>query len=298
MWKIHSHPFIKNNRPIVFAHRGDSAQIPENTMQAFKDAYQMKVDCIETDVHMTKDQNFVHFHDPDLVRTTNGTGEISDYTLAELKVLDAGYKFQSEESEDFPFRDKGLQILSIEEVLPVFPNVRFNIDIKSKNPKAPELLAKKLKELDIEQRVCVGSFHQKQIQLFRNFSSSATSAGKKEVVNFLLKFHRWKRRLSKLEDDKRIPKSYEDALEYQKKIFGKTLPYFSLQVPVKMSIIRIVSPRFIEFAHQVGIAVHVWTINEAKEMEKLLQWGADGLFTDKPRVLLEVCEKLQNTTES
>jgi len=277
MCKIHSHPFIKNYRPIVFAHRGDSAQIPENTFQAFKDAYQMKVDCIETDVHMTKDKNFVHFHDPDLERTTNGTGEIADYTLAELKALDAGYKFQSEESKEFPFRDKGLQILSIEEVLPRFPNIRFNIDIKSKNPEAPELLARKLKEMGVETRVCVGSFHQKQIQHFRTFSSSATSAGSNE---------------------KKTPLTYEEAIENQKRVFRKALPYFSLQIPVKMSIVKIASRQFIEFAHYVGIAVHVWTINDVTVMKRLLQWGVDGIFTDKPGVLLEVWDKIRNISES
>ncbi len=180
MWKIHPHPFIRNSRPILFAHRGDSAQIPENTIKSFEDAYKMNVDCIETDVHMTKDYNFVLFHDPSLERTTNGTGEIADFTLAELKTLDAGYKFQPKGTENFPFRGKGLKILTIEEVLPVFPNVRFNLDIKSNNPKAPEILAQKLKEMDVESRVCVGSFHQSQIKLFRTFSEVATSAGKKK----------------------------------------------------------------------------------------------------------------------
>ena len=52
MWKTHSHPFIRNHRPLIMAHRGDSANIPENTLPAFKDAAKLDVDCLETDVHL------------------------------------------------------------------------------------------------------------------------------------------------------------------------------------------------------------------------------------------------------
>lgn len=297
MWKINPQPFIKNNRPLIFAHRGDSALIPENTMHAFKDAYQLDIDCIETDVHMTKDQNFVLFHDPNLERTTDGKGSVADYTLSELKNLDAGYNFQPQGSNDFPFRAKGLKIHSLEEILPLFPKVRFNIDIKSENPLAPEILAQELKELGVEDRVCVGSFHQKQIQRFRKYSKIATSAGPKEVLRFLLKFYLWRKRVSKLIESKKKPISYHDTINNQKMVFGQALPYYSLQIPLQKSIIKIVTPQFIEFAHLVGIAIHVWTINEAMVMKKLLQWNVDGIFTDKPRVLIKVWEQLQNTSE-
>lgn len=312
MWKIHPHKFIRNHRPLVMGHRGDSFSIPENTIQAFEDAYKMKVDCIETDVHMTKDNKFVHFHDPNLERTTNGVGKIADYTLAELKELDAGFKFQPEGSREYPYRGKGLQILSIDEVLPCFPKVRFNLDIKSSNPEAPKLLAEKLKELNVEERVCVGSFHQQQIIRFREYTEAITSAGKKEVIKFLLKFFKWRQKLPKLIEEEHILVSHEvisrqqdgemhQELEntdryawgvrtanHQKLIFGHELPYFSLQVPMKQSIIKIISPQFIEFAHFLGIAVHVWTINDPDVMKQLLLWGVDGIFTDKPRVLLEI----------
>jgi glycerophosphoryl diester phosphodiesterase len=247
-----------------------------------------------------------------LERTTNGIGKIADYTLAELKELDAGYKFQPEGSNDYPYRGKGLQILSIDEVLPRFPNVRFNIDIKSDNPEAPKLLAEKLKELNSEERVCVGSFHQQQIIRFRKYTSVITSAGKKEVIKFLLKFFKWRKRLPKLIAEENKPVSHEvirrehdgkihqeienkahfvwgvRTVKHQKMIFGYDLPYYSLQVPMKQSIIKIISPQFIKFAHFLGIAVHVWTINDRVVMRQLLDWGVDGIFTDKPKLLLDL----------
>lgn len=74
----------------VAAHRGWSGKYPENTVEAFRAALELGVDQIETDVHLTRDGELVLIHDDTLDRTTNGTGRVSDYTLAELKALDAG----------------------------------------------------------------------------------------------------------------------------------------------------------------------------------------------------------------
>ena len=126
MFKCSTNMFLKNYRPLVMAHRGDSANIPENTVQSFEDARKLKVDVIETDVHITKDNKFVLFHDKSVERTTNGQGLIADLTLAQLKQLDAGYQFQTPGEEDYPFRGKGFRIHALEEILPLFPEVRFN----------------------------------------------------------------------------------------------------------------------------------------------------------------------------
>ncbi len=109
-----------------------------------------------------------------------------------------------------------------------------------------------------------------------------------------MKFYRWKRRISKLPESERNPATYQEAMTYQKRIFGQKLPYLSLQVPIKMSVVKIVSSKFIEFAHFVGISIQVWTINDPKVMEMLLRWNVDGIFTDKPRDLLNVWEKFQD----
>ena len=74
----------------VAAHRGFSGEYPENTMLAFKEAIKLGVDQIETDVRITKDNELVLIHDSTLERTTNGSGKVCDYTLSELKQLDAG----------------------------------------------------------------------------------------------------------------------------------------------------------------------------------------------------------------
>jgi glycerophosphoryl diester phosphodiesterase len=288
MWRKNPLPVLHHEQhPLIMAHRGDSANVPENTFLAFQDAYDLGVDCIETDVHMTKDGEFVFFHDATLNRTTNGKGKIADFTLEQLKRLDAGFKFQENPAIDthakeiYPYRGKGLKILSLDEVLPRFPKVRFNMDIKSRHPDAPRLLAEKLDKLQVTNRVIVGSFWQKQIEAFRHRSSVITSAGPKGVWKFWRKASKWLKN-----HNNEVP----DELN-QLEIFGTKLPFYVLQIPENVSFLRIITPEFIRFAHAVGIAVQVWTINTRQDMNRLLDWGVDGIFTDHPRLLKTIIKE-------
>nr|MDO8085136.1 glycerophosphodiester phosphodiesterase [Candidatus Sigynarchaeum springense] len=288
MWRTSNLRVLKNPRPLVMAHRGNSADVPENTREAFEDAARLDgVDVIETDVHLTRDDNLVFFHDPVLDRTTNGRGKIKDKTLAELKSLDAGYK-HVDASGNFPFRGKGLTIQTVDEILAAFPGQRFNIDIKSRDPRAPALLARKLESLGIENgpgsRVLVASFSEDMITRFRAESAIPTSASTKEVIRFLRKVNGWARKHGKENIPGNIP---------QAEIFGKDLPYVALQIPEKLSIIKVIRGKwFIDIAHALGLAVEVWTVNEPGQMRKLLGWGVDGIFSDCPGKLIEVMDEL------
>ncbi|MHA1792024.1 MAG: glycerophosphodiester phosphodiesterase [Promethearchaeota archaeon] len=281
MWKISKIPFIRNFRPMVMAHRGNSSMIPENTFLAFRDAVDIGVDCIETDAHLTRDNEFVFFHDSKLNRTTNGHGKISRKTLKQLKALDAGYYFKNENGE-FSFRGKGLKIQSLEDVMGAFPTIKFNIDIKSKNPKAPALLARKLDEIDAINRVMVGSFWQKQIKRFREVSTAPTSASVWETLSFRRKAFKF------------IKNHEHHSFQGigQKSIFKTNLPYFALQIPEQIAHIKIIKEKaFMDFAHAMGIAVHVWTVNDKASMERLINWGVDGVFTDFPLDLISILKE-------
>ncbi|HME53919.1 MAG TPA: glycerophosphodiester phosphodiesterase [Candidatus Lokiarchaeia archaeon] len=283
MWRASTLTFLKNDHPLVMAHRGNSAEVPENTREAFEDAARLQgVDVIETDTYLTSDDNFVFFHDPRLQRTTNGRGNIKARTLAELKTLDAGYNFEDDEG-GHPFRGKGFAIQSIDEILSQFPDQRFNIDIKSKDPRAPSLLAKKLVDLGIEDgpgsRVLVASFWNDQIRRFRASSHIPTSASTGEVISFRGRLHKWM---------KKHPGDHVEGLT-QEIVLGKEVDYVALQIPERFWILTVINgPRFVAIAHELGIAVHVWTINEQEKMDRLLQWGVDGIFSDRPGLLIEV----------
>ncbi len=293
MWKRSPLQFLNNsekNRPLVIAHRGDSSNVPENTIPAFDDAFSLGVDCLETDVHITKDDQFVLFHDDTVDRTTEGKGLVSSFTLSELKKLDAGYRFQP---PNFPFRAKGLQIQTLDKILQKYP-IRFNLDIKDKAPKVPKLLAEKLNEVKVGDRVMVGSFHQRQIKRFRKFSEIPTSAGPKEVFKFWRIAKKWIRKHQSII----IGENHHNNREKlsHKKVFGSKLPFYALLIPEGYYFLRFITPELIKFAHIEGIdiSIQVWTVNNEKDIRRFLEWDIDGIFTDKPKMMLEILNALKN----
>ncbi len=106
----------------IFAHRGSKGTHPENTLASFKEAVRVGSDGIELDVHLTKDGQLVVIHDETVDRTTNGTGEIRNLTLAEIKAMDAGSWFKN----DFA----GEKIPTLDEVLHLLKELSFHRSIK------------------------------------------------------------------------------------------------------------------------------------------------------------------------
>jgi len=89
------HPYYSNlpNRPLVIAHQGGDGLWPGETMYAYKHAAELGADVLEMDIHITRDDLLVLMHDETVDRTTNGSGEIGNMTMEELKTLDAGYNW-------------------------------------------------------------------------------------------------------------------------------------------------------------------------------------------------------------
>src|SRR5690606_31895758 len=109
------------HRGSVVAHRGSRILWPENTMLAFGSALDAGADHLETDLHATADGHLVCFHDHTVDRTTDGTGPVSRFDLAELRRLDAGYRHRLD--GDFPFRGRGIRVPTLGEVLATFPDI-------------------------------------------------------------------------------------------------------------------------------------------------------------------------------
>ncbi len=144
-------------KPLIIAHRGASAYAPENTMASFSKAIEMKSDGIELDVHMTKDKTLVVCHDEKVDRTTNGKGFIKDFTLEEIKKLDAGSWFSEEFKEE--------KIPKLEEVLELLKDkddIILNIELKNA-PILYEGIEEKvigmISEYNMEDRVIISSFN-------------------------------------------------------------------------------------------------------------------------------------------
>jgi glycerophosphoryl diester phosphodiesterase len=289
MWQTSSIPFLKGDKPLVMAHRGNSADVPENTAEAFEDAASIRgVDVIESDVYFTADGEFVFFHDPKLDRTTDGHGKLEKRTLAELKALDAGFRFELPDGSH-PFRGKGFRIQALEEILPRFSAMRFNLDIKSRNIDAPAAFARKLDDLGVGDRVLVASFWKSQIVRFRAVSDLPTSASTMEMFSYHRKVGSW---LKKHSGGEGLAKALADAS--QEGLFGNRLPFVALQIPERIKPLGptvIKGPPFVALAHAFSLAVHVWTIDEPADMNRLLDWGIDGIFTNAPSILVNVMKE-------
>ncbi|NLK39964.1 MAG: glycerophosphodiester phosphodiesterase [Clostridiales bacterium] len=138
---------------LVAGHRGYKALYPENTMISFKKAIEIGVDMIEMDLNVTADRQLVIIHDTTLDRTTNGNGKVRDFTLKEIKSLDAGI-FKGEEfaGERVPEFSEFLDLVSKEE------NLYLNVEIKDRTFEAVDLTIKALDEYNMLDKIVITCF--------------------------------------------------------------------------------------------------------------------------------------------
>ncbi|TIC86665.1 glycerophosphodiester phosphodiesterase [Nocardioides sp. GY 10127] len=246
------------------AHRG-GARHPEvegleNTRTAFAHAVALGYDYLETDVHATRDGVLLAFHDDRLDRVTDRRGRIADLTAAEARRARVGGR------EPVP---------TFDELLEAFPHARFNVDLKSAAAVRP--LAETIAAHGAWERVLVGSFGPGRLAAFRRATHGrvATSASPPEVAAFVAP---------------RTPGSVLRRLARSVR---------ALQVPVAQRVpsdprgvvVPVVTPRLVDRAHDVGVHVHVWTVDDPAEMRRLLDLGVDGLITDRTDVLRTVLEE-------
>ena len=259
-------PYFKNGGPLAFAHRGGAKVWPENTLKAFEGAIALGYRFIETDVHMTTDGHFVCLHDPTLERTTDGYGFVKDLSLSELQRFDAGYNFKDQEGKH-AFRGGGCTVPTLQDALAIHDDVHFNVELKHKSPEAVRRLWEFIEHHGIHDRVLIAAEDDSIGDAFHKYNKGriATSPGAKSILTFWAKV---RLRLAK----------------------RSSFRFDALQVPTAHRGLQVVTPSFIDAAHNHGIQVHVWTIDDPTQMHALLNQGVDGLMTDFPAVLLEAID--------
>ncbi|CAA9463557.1 MAG: Glycerophosphoryl diester phosphodiesterase [uncultured Rubrobacteraceae bacterium] len=248
--------------PVNFAHRGASSRAPENTLEAFHLAAESGAGGLELDVHMTSDGHVVVIHDDSVGRTTDGSGLVRDMTLREVRRLDAGYHFTPDGGETYPYRGRGVRVPELGEVLRGFPNHKVNVDIKEEQTGIEAAVLEVIVGAGAGDRVLVVSEMLEVLERFRKLSEGGVSTGasRREIGAFY--------RLSRM------------------RLESLSCPFYNaLQVPVESGGRRIVTRRFIEAAHNRGVRVDVWTIDEPEEMRRLLDLGADVIMTNRPEVV-------------
>ncbi len=268
--RLPNKPFAAQGGPVVLAHRGWRGLYPENTMLAFRKAAELPIDGLEIDIHQTKDGVLVVCHDETVDRTTDGNGRIQDHTLAELQRLDAGYRFTLDFGQTFPFRGRGVVIPTLAEVFENFPDLWINIDMKQETPSLVPDFVNLIRQHNVAHRLCVGSFSNKTVADFRRACPEvARTASHAETLRWFV--------LGKLRLDRLF---WGD---------GQVLQIPELD---EGSGLRLVTPRSVQAAHRHNIAVHVWTVNEPADMQRLLNMGVDGLISDYPDRALKVVGRL------
>ena len=260
------HPYYAENLnfPLVIAHQGGDGVWPGETMLAYQNAVDLGVDVLEMDIHITKDGELILMHDETVDRTTDGTGEIESMTLTDLKKLDAAYDWSPDEGKTFPYRGQGIQVATLEEIFQAFPEMRMTIEIKKTNSPMAKPFCDLIREYNMQDKVLVASFHDERLKEFRTECPEvATSSAKNETTVFVL-----------------LTKAF---------LGGFYSPiFYSLQVPEESGGITVMTPAFVRAAHARNLAVEPWTINDEETMRKFIEWGVDGIITDRPDILLEV----------
>lgn len=235
---------------LAIAHRGGTLRHPENTLNAFQDAVDLGYRYVETDVHASADGQLYAFHDDHLGRIVGVHAYIGDLSSAELDAIRFG---------------GGYRIPRLDEVLSTWPTLNVNIDPKADASVEP--LVKTIDRHGAIDRVCVGSFSDRRIRFCQRElgPSLCTSMGPREVVRLMLA-------------SRGFP----------------TGPFTTAaaQIPIRYKFLgrhfAVATQRFVEAAHERGIHVHVWTIDDEATMRQMLDLGVDGIMTDRPDVLRSV----------
>jgi len=239
-------------RPWIIAHRGASAHAPENTMAAFQRALELGAPFIETDLHLTRDARFVAIHDKTLQRTTNGQGAVQDHMLADLRKLDAGLWFDR--------RFSGERIPTLEEVLAFGRehDMVFYLEIKYDAAWGMHhALVAALQAANASARTTVISFDPRTLRSVRELDASI-------MVGLLSE------------------RDEGDLVETALEIGARQI------CPRHDAMTRALVDR----AHESGLHVVTWTVNEQTEMHAAIAAGVDGVVTDVPDRLRALIEDL------
>jgi len=281
-------PAPQNSRPGFFeqapdvdviAHRGGNGQWPGETIYAFTRALASGADVIEMDVWGTADDPpvLVLMHSSDISKVTESSGKVSSLKFKDLENLNAAYQWSPDGGKTFPFRNAEpvLRVARLEDALKEFKGRRMNIEIKQKRP----LIVKPF--LDLIQRygvraenLLIASFHTAVLKEFRKECERrslaiATSASTWEWVryyfgNYLL----------------HIPyRPHTEALQMRERLIGFWL----------------LTRGFIRKAHNAGLKVHAWTVDDPKDMQRAIDNGIDGIITDFPSTLRAILDEPDRT---
>lgn len=251
------HPLLNIKARPVVGHRGNAAHAPENTIESFRQAVDLGVDALELDVHLTSDGHVVAIHDPTLDRTTDRSGRIDRLTLAEVQRADAGARFTRDRGVMWPYRGQGNTVPTLDEVLSAFRETPLLIEIKASG--AARATRELIERHGAADRCIVASFDERAMDAFHG-SGIPQGASRRDTAMLL-----W-RALLRVP----VPRVGFNVMCMPPAHRGIPLPvagYASILAPL-------------------GVPVHVWTIDDPLEAQRLRRRGVRGIISNDPGVML------------
>ncbi|MBJ8096716.1 glycerophosphodiester phosphodiesterase [Bacillus cereus group sp. N11] len=256
--QINEHKYTKainqSNHIKNIAHRGASAYAPEHTIAAYKLGQQLKGDYIEIDLKMTKDGHLLAMHDETVNRTTNGKGLVKEHTLEEMKQLNVG-SFFNEKYPNFAKKEfENAKVPTLKEIIEMFGhNANYYIETKSPDeyPGMEEKLLEIVKYYQISDKVIIQSFSEESLQKIHSLHANIP------LVQLL---------------------SYKKAVQLNELEIEK---YKTYCIGLGMNY-KDIDSAYVKKIKKHGLEVHPFTVDNEKDMKKLLSWGVDGMFTNYP----------------
>lgn len=237
----------------IWAHRGASAYAPENTLEAFEMAVRQQADGVELDVQRTRDGELVVVHDETIDRVSSGFGYVKDYTLKELKKL----RFNKTHPE---FEDAGIPTLK--EVLKLLKPTSLTVNIELKTGMIrykgiEEQVLKLVRKMEMEDRIIYSSFYHPSIL-----------------------------KIKKLDKNARTGILYSDGWLH--------VPSYAAMLGtdcIHPAVYHLKSKKLVKQAKEKKLAVHVWTVNDQEQIERMAEMGVDAIITNKPDLCRRVMQK-------
>jgi len=246
--------------PKIQAHRGASAYCPENTIEAFKLAIEQKADCIELDVHLSKDGYVVVAHDERLERVSDGVGLINYYTLEELKAFNFNKPFPEQPACKIP---------TLEEVYELIKetDITVNVELKTTELLYPELPGKLVcleREYNMGERVLYSSFNHYSLAAIKQINPDAKTG----LLYAMGMIDPW------------VYANYVSATAIH--------PHYAVIAAL---------PETVAKCHENNIIVNVWTVDDPKIIGYLFKCGVDSVITNKPDIAFACREVIKNGRE-
>ena len=262
-----THPVLQRlSKPVTIAHQGGNKVYPDESLLAFTNAINMGIQVIELDVHRTKDGIIVINHDQTIDRLTDSSGLIREMSWSGLQQVDGAYNW-SPDGLTYPYRGKGVKILSLTAIMDAFPQQVYDIEIKQHDPPLESDLCDLLRQYGVAaDQVIVASFSDETLTRFQNVCPEvATSLPVNQGTILYI--------LSRIGLERLLPL---DAVVAQlPRSFSTKLGQLELD------------RRYINAFAKGDRQVWVWTVNDSIEMRRMVNMGVHGIITDRPGILMD-----------